>query len=134
MNALSRTFLVAAALGALGMTTAASAANLHCRPDVKVINNKPASIKVLNFQYEVKGEKHTEGLNNRKIGANGDHETWKSQRLNDAAEDIAITSIAIDYKDDNSGAGDGYGPRDTSKWFPQTGTCSNDRTYTVTIN
>lgn len=136
MNALSRTLIAAAALGALGMsTTGASAANLHCRPDVKVINDKPASIKVLNFKYRVKNKTgdFEEGLNNRKIGANGDHETWKSQRLNNAAEDNEITEIAIDYKNDNSGAGDGYGPRTPSGWFAQTGTCDNDRTYTVTI-
>lgn len=130
MNAISRT-LVTLAIAAFGSTT--FAANLHCRPDVKVVNEKPASIKVLKFKYKVNGDSHTEGLNNRKIAANGDDDTWKSQRLNHVAEGIAITDIAVEYKNDNSGAGDGYGPAVSTSWFTQTGTCDNGRTYTVTV-
>lgn len=131
MNALSRT-LVTLVIATFGGTT--FAANLHCRPDVKVVNEKPASIKVLKFKYKVNGgEPESEGLNNRKIGANGDDETWKSQRLNHAAEGIAITDIAVEFKNDNSGAGDGYGPAVSTTWLTQTGTCNNNRTYTVTV-
>ena len=134
MNAISRTLVATAALAVTGFTQTAMAANLACKPDVKVVNNKPASIKVLNFKYKVSGDEHTEGLNNRKIGANGDKETWKSQKLGHAAKDNVITSIAVDFKNDNSGAGDGYGPSTESAWFTQSGGCNNDRTYTITIN
>lgn len=133
MNAISRTFVALSALAAMGLGNTAMAANLACKPDVQVINEKPASIKVLNFKYKVSGDEHTEGLNNRKIGANGDKETWKSQKLGHAAKDNVITAIAIDFKNDNSGAGDGYGPSTESAWFTQSGGCTNGRTYTITI-
>lgn len=134
MNAISRTLVATAVVSVLGFSQTAMAANLACKPDVKVVNNKPASIKVLKFKYKVSGDEHTESLNNRKVGANGDNETWKSQKLGHAAKDNVITAIAIDFKNDNSGAGDGYGPSTESAWFTQSGGCTNDRTYTITIN
>lgn len=133
MNTISRNFLAFSALAAIGLCNTAMAANLACKPDVKVINEKPASIKVLNFKYKVGGDDHTESLNNRKIGANGDNETWKSQKLGHAAKDNVITAIAIDFKNDNSGDGDGYGPSTPSAWFTQSGGCTDSRTYTITI-
>jgi hypothetical protein len=135
MNALSRTLAVATLLAATGFAGNASAA-LNCKPDVKVVNNKPASIKVLKFKYrtELGGSAvFTESLNNRKLAANGDDETWKSQKLSDAATGIVVTETAVEYKDDNSGAGDGYGPAKTSPWFKHSFTCGDNHTYIQTI-
>jgi hypothetical protein len=131
MNAISRTLIAVAALGVC--SSPAFAAKLACKPDVKVVNEKQASIKVLKFNYMVGSDDFTESLNNRKIGANGDHETWKSQKLGHAAKGIAISKIAVEFKNDNSGEGDGYGKPTTTGWITQTGTCDNDRTYTITV-
>jgi hypothetical protein len=137
MNALSsRTLLLPAVLTALACGASPTlAAKLSCKPDVTIYNHKGGSIKALNFKYKVAGDDRvfTEGLNNRKIGASGDHETWKSQTLKGAADGVTITSIAIEYKDDNSGNGDGYGKREESSWFSQSGACNNNRTYTVSL-
>lgn len=131
MNALSRTLVAAATLG-LGST--AFAANLACKPDVEVTNKKPASIKVLKFKYKVAGSNtvHTEGLNNKKLAVN-ETEEWRSQKLGHAATGIVVTDTAVEYKDDNSGAGDGYGPVRSSPWFPHTFTCGDNHTYKHTI-
>jgi len=125
---------VVVALG--GVATSASADDLHCAPAVIVTNGKPASIKVLNFKYKTAtggNTVFTEGLANKKLAANGEEHTWKSQKLNDAATGIVVTSTAIEYKNDNSGAGDGYGPPKTSKWITRSYTCNDSHTYPHTI-
>ena len=128
MNAISRTFVAIALLGFGGL---AAAANLHCTPkEVVVTNKKPASIKVLNFKYKVAGSDkvYSEGLDNKKLAPN-ETEEWKNQRLNHAATGVVVTETAIEYKNDNSGAGDGYGKAVMSKWFPHSYTCSSGHTY-----
>ncbi|MBS0435008.1 MAG: hypothetical protein JSR75_08955 [Proteobacteria bacterium] len=114
----------------------AGAAGLACKPDVIVTNDKPASIKVLKFKYKTKvggNTVFTEGLDNRKLAANGETETWKSQKLGNAATGVVVTETAIEYKNDNSGSGDGYGPPKTSQWVTRTYTCSDAHTYPHTI-
>ncbi|HET7527210.1 MAG TPA: hypothetical protein VFK10_14810 [Burkholderiaceae bacterium] len=134
---LTKARLCTAAAAVLGVVaTSAGAANLHCAPDVIVTNEKPASIKVLNFKYKVatSGDKiFTEGLANKKLAANGEEHTWKSQKLNNAATGVVVTATAIEYKNDNSGAGDGYGPPKTSQWINRSYSCNDSHTYPHTI-
>jgi hypothetical protein len=131
MNALSRILAAAALGGILGQSNVATAANLHCTPkEIIVTNKKPASIKVLNFKYKVAGSDKvfTEGLDNKKLAPN-ETEEWKTQRLNHAATGVVITETAIEFKNDNSGDGDGYGKPEMSRWFPRTYTCGANHTY-----
>lgn len=131
MNALIRS-LVATAVVALGSQLGlAQAANLHCVPkEITVTNKKPASIKVLKLKYKVAGSDkvYTEGLDNKKL-APDEREEWPKQRLNHAATGVVVTETAIEYKNDNSGDGDGYGKPVTSKWFPHSYTCGSNHTY-----
>ena len=123
---------VAAALTVLfGAASPAVADGLHCTPDVFVKNRKGASIKVLKFAYQRKGEEpKVESLVNKRL-APGEQERWPSQRLSDAAPDHYIVQTAVQYKNDNSGAGDGYGPAVWSEWHPhtETYTCQAGRNY-----
>ena len=114
--------------------TQATAAGLKCEPTVKVTNSKGASIKVLKFKYKVAGstDTFTESLINKRLAPN-ETEEWPSQKLGHAATGIVITSTAVEYKDDNSGAGDGYGPPRTSDWFPHTFTCGANHNYIHTV-
>ena len=72
---------------------------------------------------------HTEGLTNKILSPN-ETENWPSQTLNDAATGVVITSTAVDFQDDN---GPGYGPTQTSAWFPHSFTCTNTHNYIQTI-
>jgi hypothetical protein len=103
---------------------------LNCKPNLHAQNRKSFSIKVLRFAYTVNGVEHIESLANKRL-APGETEWWNSQRLAHAAVDSYISSTRIEFKDDNSGAGDGYGP---AKWSdPQPHTegyrCLNGRNY-----
>lgn len=105
-------------------------ANVKCKPDVKVTNNKGASIKVLNFKYKIgSGTVYTEGLANKVVGKN-DSNTWNTQSLNHAATGIVITETAIEYKDDT---GRGYGPSKTSSWTSHTSACNSAKDYNHVI-
>ncbi|MEO8249079.1 MAG: hypothetical protein ABI589_06885 [Burkholderiales bacterium] len=103
-----------------------------CKIDVFVKNEQSASIKVLRFKYSVKDKSGTfiESLSNKRL-APGETEEWPNQALREAGEGNLITNTWVEYKRDNSGAGDGYGPPEWSKPFPHssTYTCLNDRNY-----
>ena len=130
MNAISRTLVATAALAAMGLGNAAFAAAVNCKPNVEVTNKKGASIKVLTFKYKIAGssETFTEGLANKKLSAN-ETEDWPSQTLNHAANGVVITSSAVEFQNDASGSGGGYGPRRTSAWHPHTFECGGNHTY-----
>jgi hypothetical protein len=131
MNTISCTLAAAVLFTLVGQLNVATAANLHCTPkEVIVTNKKSASIKVLNFKYKVEGSDkvHTEGLGNKRL-APDEREEWKNQRLNHAATGVVVTETAIEYKNDNSGDGDGYGKPEMSKWFPRTYKCGSNHTY-----
>jgi hypothetical protein len=112
--------LVVATIG-LASTTApqATAQSLKCKPFVHVTNNKPAAIKVTKFLYKVAGSNdvNTESLNNKRL-APRERGDWPHQTLKEAATGVVVTSTAVEYKNDNSGAGDGWGPPHESHWFP----------------
>ena len=123
------TALAAAVAVSFGATSPA-VANVKCKPNVKVTNLKGASIKVINFNYKIGNNTiHTEGLTNKILSPN-ETENWPSQTLNDAATGVVITSTAVDFQDDN---GPGYGPTQTSAWFPHSFTCTNTHNYIETI-
>jgi hypothetical protein len=108
------------------VTSPATAVGVHCKPTVKVTNNKGASIKVLRFLYKVGGSKiYTEGLGNRIVNP-GETEIWSSQTLNNAATGVVVTSTAVEYKNDT---GSGYGSPRTSAWFPHSFTCASNHNY-----
>ena len=46
-----------------------------------------------------------------------------------------ISNTRVEYKQDNSGAGDGYGPPRMSGFFPHstTYTCQDDRNYWIGV-
>lgn len=120
--------LCAMLMSSAGALPPASAANIECKPTVKVTNEKGASIKVLRFEYTVLGKAHKEGLANKRLAPN-ETEEWKSQKLQHAATGLVITSTRVEYKDDNSGAGDGYGPAKWSPAFPHSFTCNDNHNY-----
>ena len=121
---------LAVALAVSFGATPAGAGGLECEPDVYVENRKGASIKVLKFEYTVNGTKHVESLVNKRL-APGEEEHWFGQKLSEAATGILITSTRVQYKNDNSGAGDGYGPPVWSDSHPHTPTyvCLAGRNY-----
>lgn len=90
------------------------AGKLSCKADIFVKNRKAASIKVLRFQYipEGKTDWETEALDNKRLAPN-EEEEWHSVNLQNVASGVAIMKTRVEFKDDNSGAGDGYGP---AKW------------------
>jgi hypothetical protein len=96
-----------------GVTSQADAGDLKCEPDVFVKNNKATAIKVLRFEYTVLGkEEKVESLVNKRL-APGETEEWPTQKLKEAAEGNAIISTRVEFKNDNSGGGDGWG---SPKW------------------
>lgn len=129
------TAAVAAVLAAMPQ---AHAADLSCHPNIQVNNNKAIAIKVLRVEYTVSGKAYEEGLANKVLARNEsgtqDEHTWKSQKLQHAAAGLPITSTRIRFKEDNSGAGDGFGPEKWSKSFPHGGTCQDSDTYHHTID
>jgi hypothetical protein len=123
---------------AVGVAASASAhASLKCKPDISVNNNKTHAIKVLRVEYTTGGKAYNEGLANKTLARNtsglDDQHTWKSQTLPKVAVGNPITATRIEYKEDNSGSGDGFGPARWSGSFAHTGDCSNSRTYGHTI-
>lgn len=131
MNAISRTLVASAAIAALaGLALPASAAKVNCKPAVEVTNKKGAAIKVVKFLYKIEGNPNakSEGLANKNL-AREETETWPSQTLNFAANGVVITSSAVEYRDDNSGSGGGYGPVKTSAWHPHSFKCGSNHTY-----
>ena len=121
---------LAAALALSFGATSPAVANVKCKPNVRVTNQKGASIKVINFKYKIGNNTvHTEGLAN-KILTQNETENWPSQSLNDAATGVVITATAVDFQDDN---GPGYGPTRTSAWFPHSFTCNDSHNYIQTI-
>ena len=120
--------LAAALALSFGATAPARANKLACKPNVRVTNQKGASIKVLRFLYTVGGTEYSEGLTNKRL-APDETENWPSQTLQNAATGIVITSSRIEYKNDNSGAGDGYGPPVMSSPFPHSYTCNASHNY-----
>jgi hypothetical protein len=121
---------LAFSLGAASQAQAVPA----CKADVKVKNEQSASIKVLKFEYTVLGVAHSESLTNKRL-APGETEEWPNQALQHAAEGALITTTRVQYKRDNSGAGDGYGPPEWSAYFPHSSTyvCLNDRDYWLAV-
>jgi hypothetical protein len=136
MSKSSLGLFMVAAIGLVAVTApSASAANLKCKPTVKATNNKQAAIKVTKFKYKVAGgnEIYTEGLVNKRL-APGETEDWPSQTLGHAATGVVVSSHAVEYKNDNSGAGDGWGPPQTSAWITRTYTCNDNHTYPTDVN
>lgn len=130
-----RTWLAAAAVLALSMGAASQAhAVPACKADVFVKNEQSASIKVLRFLYFVNGEWESEALVNKRL-APGETEEWPNQALNHAGEGVYISNTRVEFKRDNSGAGDGYGPPELSAFFPHNPgyTCQNDRNYWLAV-
>jgi hypothetical protein len=131
-------FAAVAAAAAFAAMPQAQAADLACHPDIQVDNDKPIAIKVLRLEYTVNGKTYTEGLANKTLARNEsgtqDEHTWKSQKLQHAAAGLPITATRIEFKEDNSGAGDGFGPPKWSKSFAHSGTCQNSDTYRHAIN
>jgi hypothetical protein len=115
-----------------GAVSQAGAADLACKPTIIVTNSKGASIKVLAFDYKVAGKEETENLSNKRLAV-GETEEWKSVKLQHAATGIDVTSTRIQFKNDNSGAGDGYGPVETSNWINRPYFCTDGHTYPHTI-
>lgn len=136
MSSNHRIAIAAAAVLGLAASAPAGAADVHCHPGVYVKNGKPASIKVTRFLYKTKVGGNTvfdEGLADKKLAADGEQHTWKSQKLNHAAEGVVVSATAIEYKNDNSGAGDGYGKKVTSRWITHDDACNDKTTYSHTI-
>jgi hypothetical protein len=122
-------FVAALALP-FGAPPQAAANDLACPADIFVMNRKGASIKVLKFEYTVRGKTYTEGLDNKRL-APGEEEEWHSVKLQHAAIGNVISSTRVEFKDDNSGAGDGYGPPRWSAPHPHTDSyeCIKGRNY-----
>jgi hypothetical protein len=117
----------------------ASAAGLACQPSIFVNNNKAIAVKVLKVAYRVNnGAWKEEGLDNKTLARNesgtDDEHTWRSQKLQDIAEGLPLTEITIQYKEDNSGGGDGFGPPGWSTPSSHSGTCQDSDTYHHTIS
>lgn len=130
--------LASMALSIVAAQQPAHANDVFCKPNIKVNNNKSIAIKVLRLEYTVNGKAETEGLANKVLARNtsgtDDEYTWKSQKLQHAGEGVAIPSTRIEYKEDNSGSGDGFGPAKWSKSHAHSGTCQDSDTYSHTID
>ena len=132
----SLTIAMAAAFGAMSH---AEAADTTCKPNIFVDNDKPYAIKVLRMAYRVNGGPwQEEGLANKTLARNEsgteDEHTWKSQKLQHLPKNNPLTEITIQYKEDNSGAGDGFGPPGWSTPSSHSGTCQDSDTYHHTIS
>ena len=94
---------------------------------------------MLKVAYRVdNGPWHEEGLANKTLAKNtsgtDDAHTWKSQRLQGVPKNNPLTDITIQYKEDNSGSGDGFGPPGWSTPSSHSGTCQDSDTYHHTIS
>jgi hypothetical protein len=130
---------IAIVAGAFGVMPHAEAADTTCKPSLFVDNDKPIAVKVLKVAYRVNGGAwQEEGLANKTLAKNGsgkdDEHTWKSQKLQHVPRNNAITEIKVQYKEDNSGAGDGFGPAGWSTPSSHSGTCQDSDTYHHTIS
>jgi hypothetical protein len=133
------TSLTIAAAAVFGALPPAQAADTTCTPSIFVDNDKPHAIKVLKVAYRVNnGPWHEEGLANKTLARNEsgkeDEHTWKSQKLQYLPKNNPLTDITIQYKEDNSGAGDGFGPPGWSTPSSHSGTCQDSDTYHHTIS
>jgi hypothetical protein len=133
------TSLAIAAAAAVGALSNAHAADTTCTPNLFVNNDKPFAIKVLKLAYRVNGGAwEEEGLSDRKLAKNtsgkDDEHTWKSQKLQHVPKNNPLNEITIQYKEDNSGAGDGFGPPGWSTPSAHSGTCQDSDTYHHTIS
>jgi hypothetical protein len=128
-------FFAVATIALAGTTAPATAGPLECGPWVNSRNNKPAAIKVTKFLYKVAGsnDEHTESLDNKKL-APGERGEWPHQTLRHAATGIVITSTAVEYKNDNSGAGDGWGSPHKSHWVAHSFTCNDEHNYNQDVD
>ncbi len=120
--------LATALATSFGAISPADAANIECKPNVRVTNKKGASIKVLKLEYTVLGKAYNEGLANKRLAPN-ETENWPGQKLGHAATGIVVSSTRVEYKDDNSGAGDGYGAPHWSPAVTHTYTCGPEHNY-----
>ena len=138
----SLTIATAAVFGALPH---AQAADTTCTPSFFVNNNKPFAIKVLKVAYRVNnGAWQEESLDNKTLAKDtsgkDDEHTWKSQKLEGSnglggvPRNNPLTDITIQYKEDNSGDGDGFGPSGWSTPSSHGGTCQDSDTYHHTIS
>ena len=133
------TSLTIATAAAFGAMPCAQAADTTCTPNIFVNNDKPFAIKVLKVAYRVNnGPWQEEGLANKTLARNesgkDDEHTWKSQKLQHVPKNNPLTDITIQYKEDNSGAGDGFGPPGWSTPSSHSGTCQDSDTYHHTIS
>ena len=132
MSKLRLGFFLMAAMGLLVATAPrARAQRLACAPSIIAHNNKEIAIKVIRFKYKVAGDNTTwyEALDNKVLAAGEQDKTWRRVTLQHAARGIVITETAVEYKNDNSGSGDGFGAPVWSAWFPHTYTCGDNHTY-----
>ena len=124
--------LTAALAVSFAAVSQADAAGLACKPDIYVKNRKAASIKVLKLEYMVEGDSkpHAEALDNKRLAPNEEND-WSRVTLGKAAVNNWITQTRVQFKNDNSGAGDGYGPAKWSDWYPHTEgyKCQDGRNY-----
>ncbi len=138
------TSLTIATIAAFGALPPAEAADTTCTPNIFVNNNKPFAIKVLKVAYRVNGGAwQEESLANKTLAKDtsgkDDEHTWKSQKLEGSGgldgvpKNNPLTAITIQYKEDNSGAGDGFGPPGWSTPSAHSGTCQDSDTYHHTI-
>ena len=121
---------LALSVGVMSQAHAVSA----CKIDVFVKNEQSASVKVLKFFYTVNGHEYHESLVNKRL-APGETAEWPNQALAHAAEGNWISNTHVEFKPNNSGAGDGYGPVESSEDFTHssTYTCLNDRNYWLAV-
>jgi hypothetical protein len=80
-----------------------------------------------------RGTEFSESLVNKRLAPN-ETENWPSQTLRHAATGIVITSSRVEFKNDNSGAGDGLRSAVMSSAFPHSYICSDGHNYIHTIN
>jgi hypothetical protein len=135
MRTLRLGLLVVVGTGLAGPTAPRAAASDNCKPTVVVANDRPANgrtIKVLKFKYRITGspQVHTESLVNKNIDP-GHSADWPSQNLGAADLGTLIDQTAIEFKDDT---GRGWGPAQTSSWFPHTFDCGNNHNYIQRVN
>jgi hypothetical protein len=128
------TSLAIAAAAAFGAMPHAQAADTTCEPNLSVDNDKPYAIKVLKFAYRVNGGPwQEEGLANKTLARNEsgteDEHTWKSQKLQHLPKNNKLSEITVQYKEDNSGSGDGFGPPGWSTPSSHSGTCQSSDTF-----
>jgi len=131
-TATSRRLLTSLTIATAAAVLPAHAKDIYCKPSFFIDNDTPISIKVLKVAYKTDEGWFEEGLDNRKLAKHpgpDSADTWKTQKLGKLAEGLALTKVSVQYKSDNSGAGDGYGKAGWSKPTTHTGTCQDSDTF-----